>query len=54
LSISYELKGRFFPGPKRALAELSPLLKDRWTRALEPDAPMRELENLVAAVVGPP
>lgn len=54
LSLSYELKGRFFPGPKRALAEMQPWLLNHWTQALAPSASMREIENLVAAVVGPP
>lgn len=54
LSLSYELRGQFFPGPKRALAELSAWMSERWAAALAPGATVHQLEQLVAAVVGPP
>jgi predicted nucleotidyltransferase len=52
LSLSYELQGRFFPGPKRALAEQSTSLKARWAAALLPGASIHDIEDLVTAVVG--
>jgi len=54
LPLSYELRRRFFPGPKRALAELPAPLRKRWATALKPGAPMRAVEQLVRAVVGAP
>lgn len=49
----YELEGLFFPGPKRALAEMSPKLSATWANALKPGAPITAVEAVVRSVVGP-
>ncbi len=48
-----ELRRRFFPGPKQALAVLPPRMRRLWARALGSGARLRDVELLVRAVVGP-
>jgi hypothetical protein len=54
LPLSYELRRAFFPGPKRALAELPQAMRRRWAKALKPGAPLRDVEALVRAIAGAP